>query len=253
MSIRHGVATLSKKLNHGAVGRRVTFAMKFAAGCYFDVFCDHYRTGGLTFEIPLKHTTRAMRGRFAADTYELPERQLILKHLPPDSRVLELGGCIGVVSCLVNSLLTDRRAHVVVEANPFLIPFLERNRDVNGAEFSVEHCVVTRATEAVLSLAADMDSSKAGDHGLAVPTRTCENIEARYQLSFDTLVMDIEGAESEFIKENKLLFHKIKLIVVEFHPSIIGAAETEALRKVLVEYGLTKVDQKLTTEVYRRK
>jgi FkbM family methyltransferase len=252
MSIRHDVAGFSKTLNRGAVGRRVTFAAKFAAGCYFDLFCGQYRTNGLTFEIPLKHTTRAMRGRFAADTYELPERQLILKHLAPDSHVLELGGCIGVVSCLVNSLLTDRHAHIVVEANPFLIPFLERNRDVNGAKFSVEHCVVTRATEAILSLAADMDSSKAGDHGLTVPTLTCENIEARYQLSFDTLVMDIEGAESEFIKENRLLFQKVKLIVVEFHPSIRGVAETEGLRKLLVEYGLTKVDHKLTTEVYRR-
>jgi FkbM family methyltransferase len=252
MSIRHDVASLSKKLNHGAVGRRVTFAVKVAAGCYFDVFCGQYRTSGLTFEIPLKHTTRAMRGRFAADTYELPERQLILKHLPSDSSVLELGGCIGVVSCLVNSLLTDRHSHVVVEANPFLIPFLERNRDVNGAKFSVEHCMVTRATEATLSLAADMDSSKAGDQGLSVPTRTCENIEASYQLSFDTLIMDIEGAEREFIKENEFLFQKLKLIVVEFHPSIIGSAETNVLRMLLAEYGLTKVDQKLTTEVYRR-
>jgi FkbM family methyltransferase len=252
MSILHGVASLSKKFNHGVVGRRVTFAVKFAAGCYFDVFCGQYRTSGLTFEIPIKHTTRAMRGRFAADTYELPERQLILKHLSPDSRVLELGGCIGVVSCLVNSLLTDPHAHVVVEANPFLIPFLERNRDVNGAEFSVEHCVVSRATEAIISLAADMDSSKAGDHGLAVPTRTCEDIEARYQLSFDTLVMDIEGAESQFIKDNNVVLQKMKLIVIEFHPSIIGATETEALRNLLLECGLTKIDQKLTTEVYRR-
>jgi FkbM family methyltransferase len=252
MSFLHGVANLSKKINHGVVGRRVTFAAKFAAGCYFDVFCGQYRTGGFTFEIPLKHTTRAMRGRFAADTYELPERQLILKHLTPDSRVLELGGCIGVVSCLVNSLLKDPLAHVVVEANPFLIPFLEKNRDVNGAEFSVEHCVVSRATEAVLSVAADMDSSKAGHHGVAVPTCTCEDIEARYQLSFDTLVMDIEGAESEFIRDNIVLLKNMKLIVVEFHPSISGVFETYSLRQLILDCGLTKIDQKLTTEVYRR-
>jgi FkbM family methyltransferase len=252
MSILQGVASFSRKLNDGVVGRKVTFAVKFAAGCYFDVCCGQYRTNGLTFDIPTKHSTRAMRGKFAADTYELPERQLILKHLPPDSRVLELGGCIGVVSCLTNSLLTDPHAHVVVEANPFLIPFLERNRDANGAKFSVENCVVSRATEAILSLAADMDSSKLGDQGVTVPGRCCEDIEALYQLSFDTLIMDIEGAESEFIRDNIVLLKNMKLIVIEFHPSIIGVFETDALRQLLLKCGLTKIDQKLTTEVYRR-
>jgi FkbM family methyltransferase len=252
MTTLHAVANLGKKLGDGFVGRTVTFAAKYAAGCYFDVFCGQYRTSGFTFEIPIKHTTRAMRGRFAADTYELPERELILKHLPPDSRVLELGGCIGVLSCLVNSLLGDRRAHVVIEANPFLIPFLERNRDVNGAEFSVEHCVISRAPEAILTLAADMDSSKRGDHGLMVPTRTFEDIDAHYQLSFDTLVMDIEGAESEFIRDNKVVIQKMNLIVIEFHPSIIGEAQVGVLRKILVESGLKMMDQRLTTEVYRR-
>jgi len=252
MSILQGVASLSRKLNDGVVGRRVTFAVKFAAGCYFDVRGGQYRTNGLTFEIPIKHTTRAMRGKFAADTYELSERQLILKHLPPDSRVLELGACIGVVSCLTNSLLTDPHAHVVVEANSFLIPFLERNRDANGAKFSVENCAVSWATEASLSLAADMDSSKIGEHGLVVPTRTCKDIETRYQLSFDTLIMDIEGAESEFIRDNIVFLKTMKLIVIEFHPSIIGVSETEALRQLLLECGLTKIDQNLTTEVYRR-
>jgi hypothetical protein len=124
-------AYIAKKLGSGNLGRVVNLAAKYAAGGYFDLWCKRYRTEGLSFEIPREQTTRAMRGRFAFDTYELPERELIRKYLPSNARVLELGGGIGVVSCLTNSLLRDKHAHVVVEANPLLIPFLESNRDLN--------------------------------------------------------------------------------------------------------------------------
>jgi len=252
MKMLQNVVYLGKKISDNACGRTVTYATKYIAGCYFDVFCKQYRTAGLTFEVPVDHTTRAMRGRFAADTYELPERELIRKYLSADSRVLELGGCIGVVSCTINNLLRDRHAHVVVEANPFLIPFLERNRDVNGAKFSVEHCVVTRDSAATLSIAANMDGSRRGEQGLAIPTHTFEYIEGRHQISFNTLVMDIEGAESEFIMENRATLERMQLLVIEFHPSAIGKNQVGDLREVLHACGLEKVDQRLTTEVYRR-
>jgi FkbM family methyltransferase len=252
MRIAQNIANLGKKLGTNVFGRTVTYATKYAAGCYFDVFCGQYRTGGLTFEIPIEQTTRAMRGRFAADTYELPERELVLKHLPPDSRVLELGGCIGVLSCVINGLLRDRAAHVVVEANPSLIPFLKRNRDVNGAEFSIEQCIVSRDPEAALALDVNMDSSKRSKDGLIAPTRTFEYIETYYRQSFDALVIDIEGAESDFIRENKAKLQEIELVVIEFHPHISGEGEVGFLREILTECGLRKVDQRLTTEVYRR-
>ena len=252
MRMLQNAVYLGKKVSDNACGRTLTHATKYMAGCYFDVFCKQYRTAGLTFEIPVEHTTRAMRGRFAADTYELPERELILKYLPSESRVLELGGCIGVVSCTINGLLRDREAHVVVEANPFLIPFLERNREVNGAKFSVEHCVVSRDSRATLNIAANIDGSRRGEHGLPIPTRTFEYLEKHHQIQFDTLVMDIEGAESEFLLENRAILERMQLIVIEFHPGALGETQVGVLREVLIGCGLEKVDQRLTTEVYRR-
>jgi FkbM family methyltransferase len=253
MKALQNAAYVGKRLGAGIFGRAVNHAAKYAAGCYFDLRRNPYRTEGMTFEIPREHTTRVMRGRFAADTYELPERELIRKHLPPEARVLELGGCIGVVSCLINRLLSEPDAHVVVEANPLLIPFLERNRDINRARFSVEQCVVSRSSEAILKINANMDSSKTGDGGLKVPTRTLEHIEGMYHLKFDALVMDIEGSESEFIRDNRATLQRMHFIMVEFHPSLIGEAEVGVLRQILIESGLDKVDQRLTSEVFQRR
>ena len=211
-------AYIGKKLGSGTFGRVINHAAKYAAGCYFDLSGSMYRTEGLAFQIPREHSTRAMRGRFAVDTYELPERQLVRKYLPREARVLELGGCIGVVSCLINSLLQSSRSHVVVEANPFLIPFLSGNRDHNSATFSIEQCVVSRSHNATLVIAANMDGSKIGGSGLAVPTRTFEDLESKYDLKFNALVMDIEGAENDFIRENREALQRMEFILVKFHP-----------------------------------
>lgn len=58
-----------------------------------------------------------MRGKFTADSYELPGRVLAKRYLSPMATVLELGGCIGVVSCVINRVLQQPRRHVVVEGN----------------------------------------------------------------------------------------------------------------------------------------
>ena len=62
----------------------------------------------------------------------------------------------------------------------------------------------------------------------------------------------IEGAESDFIRENRAALKRMEFILIEFHPSAVGETEVSFLRGILIGCGLQKVDQKLTTEVYRR-
>src|SRR5687768_5221852 len=85
-------------------------ALKFTlAGWYFDVFMKRFRAENCFFEIPEQLTTRPGRGYFALDQYENVERRLVSKYITGTEHVLELGACIGVVSCIVNSRLKDRR------------------------------------------------------------------------------------------------------------------------------------------------
>ena len=67
----------------------------------------------------------------------MEERALIKRWLPNDLPVLEFGGGLGVVSCLVNRKLANPSRHVVVEADPGMISVLERNRNINGLNFTV--------------------------------------------------------------------------------------------------------------------
>ncbi len=81
--------------------------------------------------------------------YELQERLAITRYLRRDLPVVELGGSIGVVACLTNRLLKDRKAHVVVEANPFAIPHLERNKQRNRCEFEIVNRAIAYRTDTV--------------------------------------------------------------------------------------------------------
>ena len=68
-------------------------------GFGFDLAGSIYRVGGCEFEIPLHLTDRNYRSAFVFGEYELAERKLIRRFLCPDDRVIELGGCIGIISC----------------------------------------------------------------------------------------------------------------------------------------------------------
>jgi hypothetical protein len=75
----HGIGRLvyaTKSFARSPFGRPLNTAGKIAAGLYFDVFLRRYHTEGMAFEIPREHTNLAMRGKFTADSYELPERVL---------------------------------------------------------------------------------------------------------------------------------------------------------------------------------
>lgn len=58
-------------------------------------------------EVPKELTTRTYRGCFMTGDYEAEEISLIKRYLKPDDRVLELGACIGAVSCVTNKLLNE--------------------------------------------------------------------------------------------------------------------------------------------------
>jgi hypothetical protein len=116
-------------------------------GFGFDLAGSIYRVDGCEFEILVHLTDRNYRSAFVFGEYESAERKLIRRFLRSDDCVIELGGCIGILSCLVNSRLRSPRNHLAVEANPELIPILSRHRAINGAGFWIEECAVSSEPE----------------------------------------------------------------------------------------------------------
>src|SRR6185295_467935 len=71
--------------------------------------------------------------------YEGPERTAAKRYIRSDIPVVEFGGALGVVSCVLNRRLKNPRHHVVVEANPHVLPALLENRNRNHCSFEIVH------------------------------------------------------------------------------------------------------------------
>jgi FkbM family methyltransferase len=216
------------------------------------MFLHRYRTEGMAFEIPKEHTNLAMRGKFTVDTYELPERTLIKRHLSSAAAVLELGGCIGVVSCVINRVLAHPRRHVVIEGNPNVIDVLKRNRDSNGCSFHIQHGVVSCGRHPKMSVGHVADCNQLAGTGVEVPAFSIEHLERVHALTFDTLVMDIEGGEYDVLRENTCHLPRLRAAIIEFHPTLIGEAKTVELYHLLARTGFRKIDEILGVQAWVR-
>ena len=74
---------------------------------------------------------------FEANQYERSEIRLVENFLDRELPIVELGGSIGVVSCIINKLLRYPKKHIVVEANSFLISLLRSNKSHNKCQFKI--------------------------------------------------------------------------------------------------------------------
>lgn len=162
------------------------------------------------------------KGRLIMGQYEEYERQIIKKYLPKHEPVIELGGSIGVVSCLINRELTSPEWHVVVEANPTLIPTLQKNRELNACHFTIVDAAIGYDGPSIaffsngFSLVGNV--FQGGDVPVQVPTITLQAIAENAGFDRFNVVSDIEGSEIDLVQhEMDFLRAHVNLLLVETH------------------------------------
>ena len=152
-----------------------------------------------------------------------------LSLIPPDAALLELGGCVGYIACTSNRLLNDPHRHVVLEANPRMIPVLINNRTLNDCSFHVEQAILSNVSFTERTFYID-NRSILGSSTVKLPvdrikdtievkTKTLVSLQDKYNLKFDSLICDIEGGEYDLF-ENVLtdeILNDFKFIGMEFH------------------------------------
>ncbi len=177
------------------------------------------------------------------------------KFVRAEDAVLELGACLGIVSCITNKILHRRARHLAVEANPYCLPGLYRNRNLNRCEFLVEHCAVSNQQEVTFFLhpkylvggSAQMKSTLP----VRVPGRSLNELDHRYG-PFSVLIMDIEGGELETLKSSAALLANFRLIIIELHEWVIGAKGVAQCRETLERAGFQMAESSYITEVWLR-
>ena len=227
----------------------------FFEGLIFDWFIRRFRVDGCEFEIPRHLTSVAYRACFLNKSYEAEERALIRGFIRSDDRVLEIGACLGIVSCVTNKRLRDQRRHVVVEGNPLCIPAIHRNREINQCGFLVENCALSHQPDVTFYLhpvyIVGGTALRESNRPVRVPGRSLKELEARYG-PFTALIMDVEGAEGEAFESAVDLLGQYRLVIVELHEWAIGAEKVEGCREILRRAGLRFKQNAGITEAWER-
>ena len=224
-------------------------------GLIFDLKGGRFQVDGCVLTVPRHLTTRAYRACFLRGDYEEEKRILIKQFVQAEDQVLEFGACLGIVSCVTNRLLRDQTRHVVVEANPRLIPSIYQNRALNKAGFLIEHCAVSNKPEETFYLhpvfIVGGTSQRKSEHAVRLPGRSWRELEARYG-PFTTLIMDIEGSELDVLEASRDLLARYRLVIVELHAWAIGEDGVQRCRDLLAAAGLQFMERAGITEAWQR-
>lgn len=251
-----GSVPSSRSTCHKADNLFIHYVVNPLYGLLFDLRGGVFKADGCRFVIPKDMSTIGWRGvGFGKGEYEAEERQLMKQFVRPEDSVIELGACLGVVSCVTNQLLRDRSRHLVVEANPLLIPWLFRNRELNGSGFIVEHCAVGKPPEVTFYIhstaVVDGSSKHKSARGVRLPCRSLRELHERYG-PFTTLIADVEGSEIDVLEDSREVLKNYRLAVIEFHPTIIGEDKVARCKQILTDCGLHPVGKAGFTEAWQR-
>ena len=165
-----------------------------------------------------------LRGR----PYEEAEAELIGRFLQPQSNVIELGGCLGIISALIRNKIGPEAIHLIVEPNPKLIDICRHNA-MQGASIDktsvIEAAIDYSGSEfANFQFGANAHGSQVvkNDEGIdiLVPTVRFKKLVKQLPEGPFTLVCDIEGAEIALFENETDHLSNISQIFLETPPSV---------------------------------
>ena len=210
-------------------------------GRYVELRGNVVEIGGLRFSVNSPAIRTRDKARFLFDRYERPERIIVADYLASSLPVIELGGNIGVVSCVANRRLTDPSKHVVVEANANVLPLLEANRERNSCAFKVVHAALGYGETVDFFVSDDALASSAvasAERLVKVPATSLRKLIDDAGFSPCTLLCDIEGSEAEMVtNELDTLVQHVAYFFLETHAKIVGPESVAAMLDRLTRAG----------------
>ncbi|CAM8670018.1 fkbM_fam, methyltransferase, FkbM family [Paracoccaceae bacterium] len=226
--------------------RKLHLAVLRAMGREKLVFSPH----GIAVQVPRDADVKLRYDLSRGRPYEHAEAEMITAHLKSGTPVIELGGCLGIVSALIRQQIGPAAPHIVVEANPRLARMCEPNACI-GANVGATQVVVAAVDYSgaeTVSFSSGRTAhgghvSQSGD--LSVQATTLSALASNLPEGPFALICDIEGAEVGLIDNESDLLRRVSLFVLETHPKVYakGEVETGRLIELIKAAGLHQVAQ----------
>lgn len=145
---------------------------------------------------------------------EYPEQLMAAMFLSPHAKVLELGGNVGRNSCVIATILKHSENLVTMEPSEEYAQLLQENRDFNDLHFHIEVSALSKVP-LIQQEWKTIPSETLLPGWTPVRTTTFDQLQDKYGLIFDTMVIDCEGAFYHILKEDPTILQNIKTIIIE--------------------------------------
>ena len=170
----------------------------------------------MTFEEKLSNMHKDLIINYGNKYDEYPEQLLSMMFIKPSDCVLEIGGNIGRNSCVIGKILNDSKNLLVIESDPLSVSKLEDNRNIKALNFKIEGSAISK-----IPLIQNEWNTKPlindiiYDGWKMINTITWNELKQKYDMNFDTLVVDCEGALYYILKEEPEFLNGFKTVIIE--------------------------------------
>jgi FkbM family methyltransferase len=145
---------------------------------------------------------------------ELPEQKMVVRYLTGNEKVLEIGGNIGRNSLVIAFILGNKNNFVTLESDLNIAQQLKENRDLNNFNFNIE-CSALSNRKLIQKGWDTIPSDILLNDYKWVNIINLENLKRKYNIEFDTLVLDCEGAFYYILMDMPEILNNINLIIME--------------------------------------
>jgi FkbM family methyltransferase len=157
---------------------------------------------------------------------EYTEQKMAVRYLTGYEKVLEIGGNIGRNSLIIAYLLNEKENNdfVTLECAQSTAQLLCENRDLNNFNFHVEDAALSKkkiyqqkwVNNPIAAYTVEIDKTTEDLSEFSeVKSITWEELFKKYQINFDTLILDCEGAFYNILLSMPEILDNINLIIME--------------------------------------
>lgn len=151
---------------------------------------------------------------FGSFNDEYPEQIMVYKFLKGDEKVLEIGANIGRNTLIIASILNNQQNLVTMESCPTIFKQLEHNKNLNNMNFFTENSALSKK-KLIQKNWDTIQSDVLIDGYQNVNIITYDQLLQKYNIRFDTLVLDCEGAFYYILQDMPEILDDIKMIIME--------------------------------------
>lgn len=227
----------------GGTGRKAVFYAKKIA--WLAGLTSRFSTAVGPLHLPRARISPTVFYHLTNDDYEVPELDLLERHLTPDDRVVELGAGLGFLANVYGRRCQPQH-HLAIEANPAMSALVRTNTESLG-NIDVLNAIAARpddgATTMPFYVYDDFWASSTQPIHLSHPDRTLRQTLDVPVIDLDALLLqrqctllvcDIEGGEAELLRSFTL---DVPKILMELHWQTLGVSRAAQIIRQLESRG----------------